>query len=146
MDCREASELITAYVDDELGGADSDFLFAHLRECVRCRERLALEREAKRLVGLRHSATSSPEELRNRIADAITRSTDAPESGTHARLLFGALSAALARPLLMPLLIILAAALGLGLVLMVARYRNEVIEPSGPRSEAVSTEVAAEPF
>lgn len=101
MNCREAAELITAYVDDELDAEESATLVEHLSECWSCRERLVFEQELCVSLRQNHCPMRCSEHLRKRIADSISR-----EGGpSHAQALLPLLL--LAGSFLVPLLIVL---------------------------------------
>ena len=44
MDCKRDTEMLTAYVDGELGGAERAELESHLETCAGCRDAVAAQR------------------------------------------------------------------------------------------------------
>ncbi|MBS0382848.1 MAG: anti-sigma factor [Proteobacteria bacterium] len=78
MNCRDARLLLHAWLDDELGAADSLAVARHLQECAACAQRLRNHeqlRGALRGAGLRHAA---PAGLQGRIAARLPRAMVAP--------------------------------------------------------------------
>jgi len=75
--CLEAGRLLDAYVDNELGPADSAALHAHLVSCDACREHLA-ERESLGRLVRRLPYYPAPDRLRAKIVRATTRPRFAP--------------------------------------------------------------------
>ena len=67
MNCKQAAELITGYVDCELDSSECDALEAHLLGCPRCRDRVVREREVKELVRRTHVPSCVPEQLMGQI-------------------------------------------------------------------------------
>jgi len=150
IDCGEASELITAYVDGELQQDDEERLCDHLDQCPECREKLDFERDAKEIVKLQHAPRPSPTKVRKRIVDGVMRASEAPGqarpgSPGHARL----------KPLMVSLMFILALLCGVALLLRSANPRAEA--PTAPKAsraagagglryEAAPTEIIPKPF
>lgn len=73
MNCKEAQELITALVDDELSASELASIESHLRECVKCRFAHRQERALKTAVRTAGSAVSSPGDLREKILSGLGR-------------------------------------------------------------------------
>jgi hypothetical protein len=69
MECEEAQELITAWVDDELGVDDRVALDAHLRHCAACRLEFERESVLKRRVRLAGLQITAPAELRRLVEE-----------------------------------------------------------------------------
>jgi len=132
--CREASELITAYVDDELSPEDAGMLIEHLNGCWPCRERLVFEQELRVALRHNHVPAQCPERLRRRIIEAVNAQTR--PSGRRAWLLLALL--------LMALLIALLPALYQAIGLQPARQAGPqaAVEctQEGPTGHAVADE------
>ncbi|MGH7811590.1 MAG: anti-sigma factor family protein, partial [Candidatus Binatia bacterium] len=69
MECDEAQELITAWVDNELGVAERVTLDAHLRHCAACRLEFERESVLKRRVRLAGLQITAPAELHRLIEE-----------------------------------------------------------------------------
>jgi anti-sigma factor RsiW len=80
MDCRTATGLIEAYLDNELDRTDARGLEAHLESCAECRAALERTDELRRALhdpSLRHAAPAS---LRERIAASAHTASPARRS------------------------------------------------------------------
>ncbi|NQT21495.1 MAG: zf-HC2 domain-containing protein [Planctomycetes bacterium] len=147
IDCNQASELISAYVDDELDDDEEALLAEHLYLCPDCREMLDYERDAKEIVRRRHVQVRSPANVRSAIVDGIARASDRPFD-CRAR----PPVVALLKPLLMPLVMILALLMGVLLAAMAVRDRLRPAEAVGTpqhreaRTESAPPEAAPEPY
>lgn len=85
MNCQDARVLLHAWLDDELGAADSLALVRHLENCADCAQRLRSHqqlRDAMRDANLRHKA---PTALRDRIAARLPQSAAEPRGAVVAR-------------------------------------------------------------
>nr|BCX00291.1 MAG: hypothetical protein KatS3mg041_0337 [Bacteroidota bacterium] len=71
LTCRQAQELITAFVDGMLQEEERLLLEEHLAGCRNCRLELELERAQKQYLAQRRAPVPVPEELEARIRDAI---------------------------------------------------------------------------
>ena len=78
MNCLEVGRLLDAYVDNELGPAESADLQPHLETCVACGRRLADRESLGRLVR-RIPYHAAPARLRLSIATSRTRSRFTPK-------------------------------------------------------------------
>lgn len=67
MNCREAEELITALVDNELSDLERYSVESHLKSCLRCQYVHRQEQELKRQVRLIGAGIAAPSDLKERI-------------------------------------------------------------------------------
>ena len=67
MNCREAKELITALVDNELSDLERYSIEGHLKTCLRCQYAHKQEQELKRQVRLIGAGIAAPSDLKERI-------------------------------------------------------------------------------
>jgi anti-sigma factor RsiW len=79
--CDTIDSLVTPYVDDELARPERAVVEDHLRACASCHQRVAVERETRRLIhvckpALHRECASSM--LRSRCAKAMTPPASAP--------------------------------------------------------------------
>jgi anti-sigma factor RsiW len=75
MNCRDASELVHAYVDDELDVVTARLLDQHLQKCNRCKETLEGVQAVKTAVSNPAQYYKAPPELRVRVL-AATRAAN----------------------------------------------------------------------
>jgi anti-sigma factor RsiW len=77
MNCHDADRLLDAYIDDELGPAETASIADHIEGCAACRQRLANRESLGRLVRSvpYHAA---PERLRTTIATTSRRARITP--------------------------------------------------------------------
>ncbi len=131
MDCRKTQELLTAYHDGELAGADRARVERHLRECPECRGLLADMARADAAAGVPEPGPGYWDRFNARVADRIAREEERP-------------GAAVLRPkrgwMRQQLRYFIPAAAAAALVVVVVRYagRGPVAPaPTPPRAEAV---------
>src|SRR5258708_2398367 len=71
IDCKEAADLVYAYVDGELDRAEAQRLSGHLRGCANCRRLYEREREMSAAIRQAADRFSAPAELAHRIGAAL---------------------------------------------------------------------------
>jgi anti-sigma factor RsiW len=75
MDCEEAQELITAWVDNELSAGERVTVEAHLRHCAACRLEFERESVLKRRVRLAGLQITAPAELHRMVEEKSLAAT-----------------------------------------------------------------------
>jgi hypothetical protein len=75
MDCEEAQELITAWIDNELGLEERVALDSHLRHCAACKRQFERESVLKRRIRLAGHQITAPAELRRLIEEQSVAAT-----------------------------------------------------------------------
>jgi len=75
IDCKRASEFITAFADGELERLSREMLQEHCRNCPPCRELLEDELRVKELVRLHHVPAAAPARLERAILKAVERAS-----------------------------------------------------------------------
>jgi len=148
IDCEEASELITAYVDGELHQDDAELLCDHLDQCPACREKLDFEREAKEIVKLHHMPKPGPERVRKRIVDDITNASANP-----GQVYLTSRGNVPLKLLIVPLILLLAVLWGVALLLRAAYPHGKPAAAGGPGiadaapgDELAPEEITPKPF
>ncbi|HUS57539.1 MAG TPA: zf-HC2 domain-containing protein [Planctomycetota bacterium] len=71
IDCKKASQYITACVDGQLEQHLHELLDAHVAGCPDCEATLFAERRLKEMVQLHHKLTPAPDKLQQAIMRAI---------------------------------------------------------------------------
>jgi anti-sigma factor RsiW len=84
MECQRDPEIVAAYVDGELGPAETGELEAHLAGCAACREQVAAERRLGELLAAL-PAVQPPGDFEARFWARVARERDEPP-GLAARL------------------------------------------------------------
>src|SRR5262244_1227179 len=67
MNCKEAEELISALIDDELSDLERSSIEGHLRDCPRCRRAYQWERALNREIRMVGASVVAPVDLRQRV-------------------------------------------------------------------------------
>ncbi|MFQ5850952.1 MAG: anti-sigma factor family protein [Candidatus Binatia bacterium] len=67
MNCKEAGELVTALVDNELTELERNSVESHLKNCLRCQYIYKQEQELKRQIGFIGARITAPSDLKARI-------------------------------------------------------------------------------
>lgn len=73
MECKDAQELITALVDNELAKQERDTVEAHLWACQKCRSSHEQELNLKRQIRLASAAITAPASLRERVQAEVEK-------------------------------------------------------------------------
>ncbi|MDN5346997.1 MAG: hypothetical protein PWP65_561 [Clostridia bacterium] len=71
MNCQEARQLITRFVDEELNAPQEQGLYVHLSGCPYCRHEVFLARETNKLLALACTHVEPPAELLGRVMQAV---------------------------------------------------------------------------
>jgi anti-sigma factor RsiW len=87
--CREAEELLGAYLDEELDLSRSLDVEAHARECAACAARLRRMEAAREAVGSKAPYYAAPAELRQRIERRAAQHFGVDEKRSESRLWSG---------------------------------------------------------
>ena len=83
MNCPDVRLLLHAYLDDELGAADSLAVTQHLDECEACMQRFRAHTRLREDLRKANLFRQAPASLRARIGKQLPRSTAAPRSRRH---------------------------------------------------------------
>jgi anti-sigma factor RsiW len=78
MDCKQARELLPAYVDSEIGLSDARALEAHLETCAACRAERDAQVKLREAVAAQATYFRAPSALGARIAAALPASVSTP--------------------------------------------------------------------
>src|SRR5262249_49209836 len=85
MNCKEAEELISALIDDELSDPERSSIEGHLRDCPRCRRAYQWERALNREIRMVGASGVAPVDLRQRVlSDQRTtrKEAESPNGGS----------------------------------------------------------------
>lgn len=85
MNCQDARVLLHAWLDDELGAADSLALTRHLADCAACTQRLRSHEQLRDALGKADLYRPAPAPLRERVVAQLPRSADFPRAAVATR-------------------------------------------------------------